>query len=137
MGIKLDEDFKAYMNSFNESSTVINSYNNNESDDDDKKEYIKTIIKESIEQCKEKTKSINTIIEDIELYDPIGYFGFEEAKTFLDQLMFKFDLVIPSLLLGDYDKLLMYERDSDDVEELKRIYDNTRKKIINNIINNK
>ena len=104
---------------------------------DDKKdkdiEYIKSIIKKGLDQCERKVKAIDDLIDNMESYDHLGIES-ENIITMLEQLKYKFEVVAPAILIGDFDKLFIYEDTSSDKKEIEDIYKNARKKPVNNLI---
>ena len=102
---------------------------------DNELEYIKDIIKDEIKLCKEKTECLDKIIKNLYIYESVGID--ESVEDLLVNLKFKFETIIPSILVGDYDKLLLYENTDIEKEDALNIYKAIRKKIINNLKNNK
>lgn len=126
MAIKIDS---GYRDDENIKKSSDNTNHNNDL------EYIKNIIKEGVEICKKKERLVDELIKDIEVFEPIGInVG---VSSLLEQIKHIFEVVGPSVLLGDYDKLIEYNTSGLDDEEAIEVYKHARKKIINNLKDNK
>lgn len=105
----------------------INS-NNNDNNSSDEKEYIKSVIKKGITTCEEKKNLIEQLLDNIEMFEPVGI-DYNISQSLLN-LKDMFETTIPALLLGDYDKLNLID------DEYINIYKVSRKKLIKNLTKN-
>lgn len=107
--------------SFLDDDINININNNNCSNE---KEYIKNVIKKGIDTCETKKNLIEQLLDNIEVFEPVGI-DYNISQSLLN-LKDMFETSIPALLLGDYDKLNLID------DEYINVYKVSRKKLIKN-----
>lgn len=92
---------------------------------------IRATIKTGLEKSQENVEHISKVLEDIEVFTPVGID--QTIIQLLESVKFLFDITVPAILKGDYETLIKNNNTSVSDDSIASIYKDMRKQLVKNL----